>query len=74
MRHLHGATALYWSQGNAKVTLCLDPARHNKALIRPFHRGPTLNDILPRLAGMEYSTLVDVSSGYHKLQLDLKSS
>ena len=30
---------------NGKVRLCLDPARLNKSLIRPVHRGPTLNDI-----------------------------
>ena len=31
---------------NGKVRLCLDLVRLNKALIRPVHRGPTLNDIL----------------------------
>ena len=34
-------------KANGKVRLCLDPARLNEVLIRPFHRGPTLNDILP---------------------------
>ena len=34
---------------NGKVRLCLDPARLNQALIRPIHRGPTLNDILTKL-------------------------
>ena len=33
-------------KANSKVRLCLDPARLNQALIRPIHRGPTLNDIL----------------------------
>ena len=32
---------------NGKAWLCLDQARLNKALIRPMHRGPTLNNILP---------------------------
>ena len=33
-------------QSNGKVRLYLGPARLNQALIRPVHRGPTLNDIL----------------------------
>ena len=52
---------------NDKVRLCLDPAWLNKVLIRPIHRGPTLNDILPRLAGVKHLTLIGVSSGYHNL-------
>ena len=35
-------------KANGKVRLCLDAAKLNKALIRPAHRGLTLNDILPR--------------------------
>ena len=31
---------------NGKVRLCLDPVMLNQALIRPVHRGPTLNNIL----------------------------
>ena len=41
-------------KGNGKVRLCLDPARLNQVLIRPIHRGPTLNDILPKLNGVKY--------------------
>ena len=36
-------------KANGKVRLCLDLARLNQALIRPIRRGPTLNDILPKL-------------------------
>ena len=57
-----------------KVQLCLDPARLNKLLIRLVHRGPTLNDILPRVAGVKCLTLIDVSLGYHSLQFDDCSS
>ena len=57
-------------KANEKVRLCLDPARLNKALIRPIHRGPTLNVTLPRLAGVKYITLIDVNSGFHNLKLD----
>ena len=48
------------AKANVKVQLCLGPARLNKVLIRPVHRGPTLNDILPRLAAcVKYITLID---------------
>ena len=33
-------------KANSKVQLCLDPVWLNQALIRPIHRGPTLNNIL----------------------------
>ena len=59
---------------NGKVRLCLDPARLNQALIRPIHRGPTLNDILPRLNYVKYMSIIDASLGYHNLQLHTKSS
>ena len=40
-------------KANGKVRLCLDPVRLNQALIRPVHRGPTLNDILPRVNNVQ---------------------
>ena len=61
-------------KANGKVRLCLDPVRCNQALIRPMHRGPMLNDILPRLNNVKYMSIIDVSSGYHNLKLDEKSS
>ena len=59
---------------NGKVWLCLDPAQHNQVLIRPIHRGPTLNDILPRLNNVQYMSIIDASLGYHNLKLDKQSS
>ena len=61
-------------KANSKVRLCLDLARLYQALIRPIHRGTTLNDILPRLNNVKYMSIIDASSGYHNLQLDTKSS
>ena len=52
-------------KANVKGRLCLDPAWLKQALIRPVHRGPTLNDILPKLNNAKYLSLIDVSSGYH---------
>ena len=52
------------------MRLCLDPARLKKALIRPMDRGPKLDAIILRLAGMKHLTLAVASSGYHYLKLD----
>ena len=41
-------------KANGNVRLCLDPAQLNQALITPIHRGPTLNDILPKLNNVRY--------------------
>ena len=60
------------AKANGKVRVCLDQARLNKVLTRPVPRGSTLNDILLRLAGMKYISLIDESSDYHILQLDKK--
>ena len=61
-------------KANGKVRLCLDPAHLNQALIRPVHRGPMLNDILPKLNNVQYMSIIDTSSGYHNLKLDKQSS
>ena len=61
-------------KANGKVRLCLDLARLNQALIRPIDRGPTLNDILPKLNNVKYMSIIDASLRYHNLQLDTKSS
>ena len=52
----------------------MDLACLTQALVRPIHRGPTLNDILPKLNNAKYLSLKDVSSRYHNLKLDKKSS
>ena len=58
---------------NEKVRLCPDPVRINQALIRPVHRGSTLNGIFQKLNNAKYLSLIDVSSGYHNLKLCEKS-
>ena len=40
------------------------------ALIRPMHRGPTVNDIFPKLLNAQYLTLIDASPAYHNFKLD----
>ena len=62
------------TKSNGTVRLCLDLAKLNKVLIRPVHRGPTLNDIFPTLNNVKYLSLTDASSSYHNLKLDERSS
>ena len=61
-------------KANGKVRLCLDLVQLNQVLIRPVHRGPTLNNILPRLNNIQYMLIINASSGYHNLKLDKQSS
>ena len=61
-------------KANGKVRLCLEPVRLNQALIRPVHRGPKLNDILPKFNNVKYISIIDTSSRYHNLKWDEKSS
>ena len=61
-------------KANDKVRFFLDPARLNQSLIRPVHKGPTLNDILPKSNNVKYLSLIDVSSAYHNLKLSDRSS
>ena len=61
-------------KANGKVRLCLDPGQLNQALIGLIYRGPTRNDILPRLNMVQYMSIIDASSGYHNLRLDTQSS
>ena len=46
------------------------PCTLNQALIRPIHRHPTSNDILPKLTNAHFMTIIDASSHYHSLRLN----
>ena len=61
-------------KADGKVMLSLDLMRLNQTLIRPVHRGTTHNDIFLKLNNVKYLSLIDVSSGYHNLKLDDRSS
>ena len=73
----HHNTTRHWSDSrmvqqfvlvpisNAKLRLCLVPARLKQALKRLVHRGPTLNDISPKLNNVQYLSLINACSGYH---------
>ena len=56
------------------MLLCLNSARLNKAWITPIHRGLLINDILPRMAGAIYLTLIDMRVGCHNSKVGVKLS
>ena len=56
------------------IRLCLDPRDLNRAIKRPHHVTPTLDDILPKLNGAKYFTILDARSGYWNIKLDEESS
>ena len=58
---------------NGKIRLCLDPKDLNKYIKRPHYFSPTLDDILPDLAGSKYFSTLDARSGYWNIPLDCKS-
>ena len=71
MKHLNGVkTFVLVPNANGKVRLSLDLAWLNKVLTRPIYRGPTFNNILPRLAGVKYLMLIDASLVYQNVKLD----
>ena len=58
-------------KANDKVSLFLHLDRHIAVLIRPIHKDPpTLNGILPGVAGVKYLKSIYASSEYHNLKLD----
>ena len=59
---------------NGKVRLYFDSARLNQILARPVHRGPTLNDIFPKLNNVKYLSPIDASFGYHNFKVDERQS
>ena len=62
------------TKSNGKIRLCLDPRDLNKAIKRPHYFTPTLEDILSRLHGAKWFSILDARSGYWNLKLDEQSA
>ena len=54
--------------------MCLCPKHVNRAIQRPHHRTPALEDILPKLCGAKYFSIFDARSGLWNIKLDHESS
>ena len=59
---------------NGKIKLCLDPLHLNKWIICPRHSAKLVDDILHRLNGAKYFTLVDSTSSFLNHKLDEESN
>ena len=59
---------------NGTPRLCLDPKDLNRAIKRPYHCTPTLDDVLPKLNEAKYFSIADACSGYWSIKLDHASS
>ena len=65
---------VYRRKPNGQLRICLDPKDLNRAIQREHHTVPTLEEILPKLAGAKYFSIVDAKCGYWNVQLDEQSS
>ena len=61
-------------KANGKIRLCLDQSHLNKWIIRPHHSAKLVDDILHRLNGAKYFTVVDSTSLFFNHKLDEESS
>ena len=59
---------------NSKIRLCLDPTHLNKWIIRPRHSLKLVDDMLHKLNGAKYFTVVDSKSSFFNHKLDEDSS
>ena len=62
------------ADGKKKVRLCLDPKDLNKNIKREHYYSRTIDEILPKLHGKKYFSVVDTKKGYWHVKLDKASS
>ena len=56
-------------KSSGQVRICVDMREENKAVKREKHLMPTIDDLLADLNGATVFSKLDVSSGYHQLEL-----
>ena len=61
-------------KSNGKIRLCLDPTHLNRWIIRPRHSARLVDDILHKLNGAKYFSVVDSTSSFFNHKLDSNSS
>ena len=62
------------TKSNGDLRICLDPKDLNRAIKRPHHFTPTLDDVLSKLNGASWFSILDARSGYWNIKLDQQSS
>ena len=65
---------VYSRKPNDKLRISLDPKDLNKAISREHHMIPALKEILPKLSGAKYFSIVDAKCGYWNVELDQEPS
>lgn len=61
-------------KANKDLRLCIDPRDLNKVIKREHYYIPSLNDVVSKLEGACYFSVVDCSSGFWQINLDERSS
>ena len=56
-----------------QIRLCIDMRIPNKSILRERHPPPTTEDLIEKLNGAASFSKLDLSSGYHQLELDEES-
>ena len=59
---------------NGKIRLCLDVTHLNKWIIRPRHSSKLVDDVLHKLNGAQYFTVVNSTSSFFNHKLDKETS
>ena len=62
------------TKANGDLRLCLEPKDLNRAIKHPHHCTLTLDEVLSKLNGAKYFSIVDARSGYWNIKLDHESS
>ena len=65
---------VYRRKPNGQLRICFDPKDLNKAIHREHHVILTLEEILPKLVGAKFFSIVDSKCGYWNVKLNLESS
>lgn len=60
------------TKANESIKLCLNPRDLNKVILCPHFMTITFEDIISRLHGTKWFTIVDGKSGYWQMKLDKK--
>ncbi len=66
----YGAPVLFSKKKNGTLRLCMDYRALNDATIQNKSPIPRADDLLDQLAGATYFTNLDLSSGYHQIEIE----
>ena len=58
------------TKANGDIRICIDPTPLNRALKRPTYYMSTIDDVQPKLSGVEVFSSADMKDGFWHLELD----